>query len=87
MEKNEKRSLNFLLHDYLSNYAELLDPHQYQWRPKDLNCLVVYENFKTRSNLNPAFMKDIFYYSPNVTHKKHNLYIHTQNTAKSEMTV
>ena len=23
-------------------------------------------------------MKDIFYYSPNVTHKKHNLYIHTQ---------
>ena len=27
-------------------------------------------------------MKDIFRYSPNVTHKKHNLYIHTQNTAK-----
>ena len=27
-------------------------------------------------------MKDIFYYSPNVTHKKHNLYIQTQNTTK-----
>ena len=27
-------------------------------------------------------MKDIFHYSPNVTHKKHNLYIHTQNTTK-----
>ena len=25
-------------------------------------------------------MKDIFHYSPNVTPKKHNLYIHTQNT-------
>ena len=27
-------------------------------------------------------MKDTFYYSPNVTHKKHNLYIYTQNTTK-----
>ena len=25
-------------------------------------------------------MKDMFHYSPNVTHKKHNLYIHAQNT-------
>ena len=27
-------------------------------------------------------MKDIFHYSPNVTNKKHNLYIHTWNTTK-----
>ena len=27
-------------------------------------------------------MTDIFHYSPNVTPKKHNLYIHTQNTKK-----
>ena len=27
-------------------------------------------------------MKDIFHYSPYVTHKKHNLYIHTQNATK-----
>ena len=27
-------------------------------------------------------MKDIFHYSPNVTHKKHNLYILTQNVTK-----
>ena len=27
-------------------------------------------------------MKDIFHYSPNVTCKKHNLYIHTQNRTK-----
>ena len=43
---------------------------------------MVYEIFKTLNNLNPVFMKDIFHYSPNVTHKKHNLYIHTQNTTK-----
>ena len=27
-------------------------------------------------------MRDIFHCSPNVTHKQHNLYIHTQNTTK-----
>ena len=43
---------------------------------------MVYEIFKTLNNLNPVFMKDIFHYSPNVTHEKHNLYIHTQNTTK-----
>ena len=41
---------------------------------------MVYEIFKTL-NLNPVFMNDMFHYSPNVTPKKHNLYIHTQNTA------
>ena len=32
---------------------------------------MVYEIFKTLNNLNPVFMKDIFHYSLNVTHKKH----------------
>ena len=45
-------------------------------------CTMVYEIFKTLNNLNPVFMKDIFHYSPNVTRKKHNLYIHTQNITK-----
>ena len=44
---------------------------------------MVYETFKTLKNLNPVFMKDIVHYSANVIHKKHNLYIHTQNTTKS----
>ena len=43
---------------------------------------MVYKIFKTLNNLNPVFIKDIFPYSPNVIHKKHNLYIHTQNTTK-----
>ena len=43
---------------------------------------MVYEIFKTLNNLNPVFMKDTFHCSPNVTSKKHNLYIHTQNTTK-----
>ena len=43
---------------------------------------MVYEIFKTLNNLNPVFMKDVLHNSPNVTHKKHDLYIHTQNTIK-----
>ena len=43
---------------------------------------MVYEIFKTLNNLNPVLMKDIFHYSPNVTRKKHDQYIHTQNTTK-----
>ena len=78
----DKRSLKFLSNDYLSSYAELLKKYtSISMETKRLRAMV-YENFKTLSNLNPAFMKDIFYYSPNVTHKKHNLYIQTQNTTK-----
>ena len=87
MEKIDKRSLTFLSNDYLSSYAELLEKStSVSMETKRLRTMV-YEIFKTLNNLNPVFMKDIFHYSPNVTHKKHNLYIHTQNTAKSEMTV
>ena len=43
---------------------------------------IVYEIFKTLNNSNPVFMKDIFHYSPNLTHQNHNLYIHTQNTTR-----
>ena len=43
---------------------------------------MVYEIFKTLNNLNPVFMKDIFHYSPNATHKTYNLHTHSQNTAK-----
>ena len=82
VEKIHERSLKFLLNDYLSNYAELLEKStSVSMETKRLRTMV-YEIFKTLNNLNPVFMKDIFHYSPNVTHKKHNLYIHTQNTAK-----
>ena len=43
---------------------------------------IFHEIFKTLNSLNPVSIKDIFNYSPYVTCKKHNLYIHTQNTTK-----
>ena len=82
VEKIHERSLKFLSNDYLSSYAELLEKStSVSMETKRLRTMV-YEIFKTLNNLNPVFMKDIFHYSPNVTHKKHNLYIHIQNTTK-----
>ena len=82
VEKIHERSLKFLSNDYLSSYAELLEKStSVSMETKRLRTMV-YEIFKTLNNLNPVFMKDIFHYSPNVTRKKHNLYIHTQNTTK-----
>ena len=82
VEKIHERSLKFLLNDYLSSYAELLEKSTSVSMETKRFCTMVYEFFKTLNNLNPVFMKEIFHYSPNVTHKKHNLYIHTQNTRK-----
>ena len=75
-------SLRFLSNDYLSSYAELLEKSSSVSMETKRLRMMVCEIFKTLKYLNPVFMKDIFHYSPNVTHKKHNLYIHTQNTTK-----
>ena len=77
VEKKYERSLNILLNGYLSSYIELFKkPTSVSMESKRLYRMV-YKIFKTLNNLNPVFMKDIFHYSPNVTHRKHNLYIHT----------
>ena len=39
------------------------------------------EIFKTVNNLNPDFMKSIFYLSPYQTHKKYDIFVHSRNTA------
>ena len=66
----------------ISSYAELFQKcTSVSMETKRLRTMV-YEIFKTLNNLNPVFMKDMFHYSPDVTRKKHNLYIHTQNTTK-----
>ena len=47
-----------------------------------------YTPTKSFSGYNPwDYIRDftVFHYSPNVTHKKHNLAIHTQNTTKLEV--
>ena len=83
-EKIHERSLKFLSNDYVSSYAELLEKSTSVSMENKRLRRIVYEIFKTPNDLNPVFMKDIFYYSPNLTHKNHNLYIHTQNTTRFE---
>ena len=39
------------------------------------------EIFKTLNNQNSNFMREIFYRSPNVSHKKQNLFGHNNKTA------
>ena len=63
VEKIHERSLKFLLNDYSTSVS---------METKRLGAMV-YETFKTLNNFNAIFMKDIFHYSPNATHKKHNL--------------
>ena len=82
VEEVDEMSLKFLSNDYLSSYSELLEKStSVSMETKKLRR-IVYEIFKTLNNLNPVFLKDIFHYSPNVTRKKHNLYIQTQDTTK-----
>ena len=82
VERIHERSLKFLSNDYLSSYAELLEKYTSILMETKRPRRIVYKMFKTLNILNPVFMKDIFQYSPNVTHKKYNLYTHTQNTTK-----
>ena len=63
VEKIHYRNLKFLLNDYSTSVS---------METKRLGTMV-YETFKILNNFNPIFMKDIFHYSPNATHKKHNL--------------
>ena len=81
--KIHERSLKLLSNDYLSSYVQLLKKSTTALMETKRLRTMVFEIFKTLNNLNPVFMKDIFHYSPSATHKKHNLYIHTQNTIKS----
>ena len=50
---------------------------------KRLRTMLI-EIFETLKNQNPSLIKEIFYHSsPNLTtHKKHNLYVHTQYTTR-----
>ena len=44
--------------------------------------ILITEIFKTLNDSNPVFMKDIFHYRQNKSHKKHNLHVHSCNTSK-----
>ena len=64
IEKTQYRSLKMLTNDYNSDYKDLLEITKTSTMEiKRLRTLAL-EVFKTINNLNPDFMKDIFYLSP-----------------------
>ena len=69
-----------LTNDYNSGYKDLLEITKTSTMEiKRLKTLAL-EVFKTVNNLNPDFMKDIFYLSSYQTHKKY-IFVHSRNTA------
>ena len=81
IEKIQYRSLKMLTNDYNSDYKDLLEITKNSTMGiKRLRTLAL-EVFKTVNNLNPDFMKDIFYLSPYQTHKKYDIFVHSRNTA------
>ena len=82
MERIQERCLKLVLNDYTSNYAELLEKSKsVSMETKRLQNILI-EVFKTLNDQNPIFMKEIFHYSPNITNKKHNIFVHFQNTTR-----
>ena len=82
IEKIQERCLKVLLNDYTSNYEELLENSKsVPMKIKRLRNIIT-EIFKTLNNQNANFMKEIFHHSPNLTHRKHNIYVHPQHTTR-----
>ena len=68
--------------DYDKTYFQLLDiSKKPSMEVKRLRILIT-EIFKTLHDSNPVFMKDIFHYCQNKSHKKHNLHVHSRNTSR-----
>ena len=49
-----------------------------------IKCLrtLATEIFEILNDINPNYMKEIFYLSPHETHKKYDLFVHCHNTTK-----
>ena len=80
IEKIQYRSLKMLTNDYNSDYKDLLENTKTSTMEIKRLRIVALEVFKTVNNLNPDFMKDIFYFSPYSTHRKYDIFVHCRNT-------
>ena len=82
IERIQERCLRLVLNDYTSNYEELLHKTgKTTMEIKRLRTLAI-GIFKTLNNLNPSFMREIFYRSPYATHKDLNLFVERHNTVR-----
>ena len=81
IEKFQYRSLKLITNDQNSDYKFLLNKTGISTIEIKRLRNLAFEIFKTLNNLNPYFMKDIFKFSPYSTHRKHDIFVHSQNTS------
>ena len=83
-DKIQERCLLSVLNDNSSNFTALLQSSGSVSMETQRLRAITYQVFRTLNDLNPNFMKEIFYRSPKQAHRKGNLYVHSQNAIKFE---
>ena len=82
IEKIQKQTLRKLYNDSTIDYNQLLKKYsKASMEVKHLRTLAL-EIFKTLNNLNPEYMKEIFYKTTNLTHRPFNIKVNQNNTTK-----
>ena len=80
IEKIQYRCLKLLTNDYENGYELLLKKTKNPTMEIRRMRTLALEIFKTLTDLNPSFMKDIFHFSPYCSHKKRDIFVHPRNT-------
>ena len=82
MQKIHHRALRLLNNDFTSDYSELLNKSgKPSTEVKRLRTLAL-EMFKTLNNLNPDYMKEIFFKTANLTHRSFNIKVNQNSSIK-----
>ena len=76
-EKVQERSLKFIFKDYDKTLLDI--SKKATMEVKRLRILIT-GIFKILNDSNPVFLRDIFNYCQNKSHKKHNLHVYSFNT-------
>ena len=81
-KKIQEHCLKLLYNNTTETYDDpLVKTLQSSMEIKRLRTLAT-EIFKTLNDINPIYMKEMFYLSFHETHKKYNLFVHRRNTTK-----
>ena len=81
IKKIQKRCLQIIVDGYKSNYDVLFDKSGKSTTEVRSLPTVAIEIFKTLNNQNPSFIREIFYRSLYVSHKKQNLFEQSHKAA------
>ena len=82
VEKIQERTLRKPYNDSTGDYNQLLNKSsKVSMEVKRLRKLAL-EKLKTLNNLNPEYMKEIFYETTNLTHRPFNIKVNQNNTTK-----